>query len=144
MYPNGQQLLVVIAEPSRRERVVGILGVEGFAVTAAAEGLSALRAAGRQRFAMMITDIRLPGSLDGRTTVRKARKRQPWLKALYIEDSGHRDAAHREAGNPDREDFIFAPLERHELIGCTFELLHRRPSAANGLACRARTELRAS
>lgn len=140
MYPEGQEILVVIDDPERRERVARLLGDEGFAVSAAAEGLAALRAVGSRRFAMIIAASRLPGSLDGATTVRQARTRQPWLKALFIDDSCRR----HDRGNPDSDDFIAAPFERHELIGCTFELLQRGTAEARDLSLRARTHLRAS
>jgi two-component system response regulator HydG len=140
MYPERQEILVVIDDPERRGRVARILGDEGFAVTAAAEGLAALRAAGEQQFALIIAASRLPGSLDGATTVRQMRSRQPWLKALYIEEVSIR----RDRGNLDAEDFIAAPFERHELLGCTFELLQRGAAEAADLSRRARTQLRAS
>jgi len=140
MYPEGQEILVVIDEPGLRERVMRTLADEGFAVTAAAEGLAALRAAGARRFALIVATARLPGSLDGATTARQMRMRQPWLKALYIEDAEIR----RDRGNPDIEDFIAVPFGRHELIGCTFEMLQRGSASAADLSRRARTALRAS
>ncbi len=140
MYPEGQEILVVIDDREKRERVARILGDEGFAVTAAAEGLAALRAIAGRRFAMAVAAMRLPGSLDGATTIRQARVKQPWLKVLFLDDSGIR----RDRGNPDTDDFITAPFERHELIGCTFELLQRGVAASRDLSLRARTEFRAS
>jgi len=141
MYPDGQEILVVIHEPERRERIVRILADEGFAVTEAAEGLSALRAAGERRFSLVVASLHLPGSLDGVTTVRRARARQPWLKALFTADAATRPPR----GDPEIEDFIAAPFERRELIGCTFELLQRGALAETAdLARRIRTELRAS
>lgn len=144
MYPEGQAILVVIDDPERRERIANILGAEGFSVTQAAEGLAALRATGAQRFALIVAGMRLPGSLDGTTTVRQARTRQPWLQALYVEDRRVDGDARCQRGNPDRDELIVAPFERHELIGCTFELLHRQTTEGYDLARRARTGLRAS
>ena len=140
MYPDGQEILVVVDNRERRERVVQILADEGFPVTAATEGLTALRAVGAQRYALIVAAMRLPGSVDGPTTVRQARARQPWLKALYIDDRAGRPA-HR---NPDSDDIIAAPFERHELIGCIFELLQRATVEAADLSRRCRTDLRAS
>jgi len=125
MYPDGQEVLVVIADHERRTQVTQTLRNEGFAVTTAAEGLTALRAI---------------GALDGPTTVRQARIRQPWLKALYVENQGQRPIL----GNPERDEVIAAPFERHELIGCIFELLQRDATDIADLSRRARTDLRAS
>jgi CheY-like chemotaxis protein len=140
MYPEGQDILVVIDDKERRERVVRILADEGFSVTEAAEGLTALRAIGARRYSMIVAAARLPGSVDGRTTVRQARTRQPWLKALYLEDRTQLPTR----GNPEADDVIATPFERHELIGCTFELLQRNAAGIADLSRRARTELRAS
>lgn len=139
MYPEGQDILVVIDDCERREQVARILGDEGFPVTVAAEGLAALRAVGTRRFTMVVAAADLPGSLDGATTVRQARTRQPWLKALYLDNSRVR----RDRGNPDIDEIIAAPFERCELVGCTFELL-QRGAQARDLSHRLRTELRAS
>ncbi|HTZ36933.1 MAG TPA: response regulator [Stellaceae bacterium] len=142
MYPEGQEILVVVDDRDLRARTAQILRDEGFTVTAAAEGLAALRHAATRRFALIVAARELPGSLDGGTTVRQARTRQPWLKALYL-DLGERDAR-RGRGNPDSEDFIAVPFERHELIGCTFELLQRGANGGADLARRMRLELHAS
>ena len=83
MYPEGHDILVVIADRKRRERVARVLGDEGFAVSAAAEGLAALRAIGTRRFALVIAAARLPGSLDGETTVRQARVAQPTCQRKF-------------------------------------------------------------
>jgi CheY-like chemotaxis protein len=140
MYPQGQDILVVVDNCERRERIARILGDEGFAVTAATEGLGALRALAARNYALMIAATRLPGSLDGATTVRQARVRQPWLKVLYVDDAPR----WRERANPQTDETIAAPFERHELIGCTFELLQRGAGDADDLARRARTALRVS
>jgi DNA-binding response OmpR family regulator len=50
---------------------------EGFTVTAMAEGFSALRILRRCRFALAVVAVDLPGLLDGATTLRQARARQP-------------------------------------------------------------------
>jgi DNA-binding response OmpR family regulator len=143
MYPEGQEILIVIDDAECRQRSAAILRDAGFSVTEAAAGLAALRAVGAKRFALIVVATRLPGSLDGRTTVRQARTRQPWLKALFIEDHRSEHRIRPPVGNPDSDDLIFAPFERHELIGCVFELLHRSAAANYDLARRARTALRA-
>jgi CheY-like chemotaxis protein len=141
MYADGREILVVVHEPKRRERIVRILAGEGFAVTVASEGLSALRAAGARHYSLIIASTALPGSLDGPSTVRRARQRQPWLKALYVADAAGRPAL----ANPETDDVITVEFQHWELLGCTFELLQREPMAdVADLVRRIRTELRAS
>ena len=141
MVLEEQGVLVVDDDPVRRRRIAQILADENFAVTAVAEGLAALRAASGRRFALIVAGLHLPGSLDGVATVRQARARQPWLKALLIDGRGRRP----DLDDCDSDDLITTPIERWELIGCVFELLQRAPAADTAdLARRARTRRYAS
>jgi len=141
MYPYGRDILVIDAETERRERIARILAAEGFAVATAADPLSALRTLSARRYALVITTVELPGSVDGPAIVRRARRRLPALKALYLARTTRWPAL----ADPDREDLLAMPFERWGLIGCTFELLEReRPSETADLARRMRTERRVS
>ncbi len=121
MYLEGKHILVIDNEAERREQSQRILAAEGFAVTVAAEGLSAIRAAASGRFALAVIATQLPGSLDGVATLRQLRARQPWLKALFAGEPAARPAG----SDRERDDFIPAPFARRELIGCVLELLER-------------------
>ena len=123
MYPAGRQILLIDSEPRRRQLSERVLSDEGFAVTAVAEGFSAIRAAAVRRFALAVVAVELPGTLDGVATLRQLRARQPELRALFTDDPERRPTGL----DADRDDFIAAPLRRHELLGCVFELLQRGP-----------------
>jgi DNA-binding response OmpR family regulator len=92
-------------------------------VTAVAEGFSAVRAAADHRFALAVVAVDLPGVLDGVATLRQMRGRQPRLRALFTGDPTRRPPRL----DADRDDFIGAPFQRRELLGCVFELLQREP-----------------
>ena len=126
MYPDGLDILVVDHDPARRSRIEQIVAREGFTAAGANEGLAALRLLGQRRFALIIAAIGLPGSLDGLATVRQARARQPWLRALFTGDAAERPRR----GDPEGDDFIAAPFHPSELLGCVFELLHREAASA--------------
>ena len=121
MYPQAERILVIDSDARRRQLSERILDAEGFAVTAVAEGFSAIRAAGRHRFALAVAALHLPGTLDGPATLSQLRARQPWLRVLLTGDV---------AGRPlwpdsDCVDFISFPFDRRDLLGCVFELLQR-------------------
>jgi len=122
MDPETQQILIIDNDTKRRQRSERALTEEGFVVTAVADGFSAIRATGSRRFALAVTAVDLPGSLDGLATMRQLRARQPWLKALFTGDA---------SGWPwwwsvaDSDEFIPSPFHRHDLLGCVFELLQR-------------------
>jgi DNA-binding response OmpR family regulator len=137
MYPVGQNVLIVDDDLGRGQAIERILREEGFAVTIATEGFAALRAAGSEQFALVIAAVELPGTLDGVTTVRRLRARQPWLKALF---TGEFARGPRWAGR-DCDEFIAAPFHRRELLGCVFELLQRESLPGADLVRRSRLEL---
>ena len=121
MYPAEKHILVIDSDTRRRLQTERLLRDEGLPVTAVGEGFSALRAAGMGRFELAVVALDLPGALDGGETLRQLRLRQPWLKALYV---GPARAQPRWL-DPDREEFVAAPMHRRELLGCVFELLQR-------------------
>ena len=137
MYPDQQHILLIDHEAERRQLCERVLLDEGFAVTAMAEGISAIRAAQSRQFALAVTAMDLPGTLDGPTTIRQLRARQPWLRALFTGDVLQRPLWR----SRDRDEFIPVPFHRRDLIGCVFELLHREQAPMSGIGrdvCRAR------
>jgi two-component system OmpR family response regulator len=122
MYPEGKQILVIDSDTRRRQQSARLLIEEGFAVTAVPEGFSAIRAAENCRFALAIAAVSLPGTLDGLTTVRQLRVRQPWLKALFTGDV----VLWPPRPDGDCDAFIPSPFHSRNLLGCVFELLQRR------------------
>ena len=125
MYPEGK-ILVIDDDTRRRQLCERILIEEGFAVTAVPEGFSAIRAAQSVRFALAITAVGLPGTLDGLTTMRQLRSRQPWLRALFTGEV----ACRPQCPDRNRDDFIPSPFDRRDLIGGVFELLQREVAHA--------------
>jgi DNA-binding response OmpR family regulator len=128
MYPVQQEILVVEGDESARALIEQTLGEQGFAVTAAADGHAALQQIETKLFAMIIAEIRLPGTLDGFTMVHQARTRQPRLKCLFTS----RSAPPPPWGKDELDEFIAKPFHPRELLGCVFELIER--DAAPGSA----------
>ena len=128
MRTEASEILIVDSDEPRRRLCERVLIEEGFAVTAVAEGFSAVRAASCRRFAAAIVAVRLPGTLDGPTTLRLMRARRPGLRALFV-DAG----LHRPYLSDDRcDEFIAAPFKGRELLGCVFELLQRPDPVRRG------------
>ncbi|MCQ8242173.1 PAS domain-containing protein [Rhizosaccharibacter radicis] len=81
----GERVLVVDDEPTIRMLVCEVLNDLGYAATEAADGASGLRilqAAGR--IDLLVTDVGLPGGMNGRQMVDAARIVRPDLKVLFI------------------------------------------------------------
>src|SRR6266700_2687921 len=130
MYPVEQNILVVDGDEAARAVIERTLADQGFAVTAVAEGRAALRQVETKRFALVIAEIRLPGSLDGRTAVRRARGLQPGLKCLFTS----RLAPQPPWCNDELDEFIAKPFHPRELLGCVFELIERDAAPRNAAA----------
>ncbi len=121
MNPVKRELLVLDGDEIERAWIQQVLVREGFDVTVVADGPSALRQIEAKPFALVVAEIRLPGSLDGMTTMRLARAKRPRLKCLFTSAS----VPARLWGDDELDDFIAKPLDRCELLGCVFELLER-------------------
>ena len=97
-------------------------------MTAVADGPAALHQIEAKPFALIVAEIRLPGTLDGLTMLHQARAVQPSIKCLFTS----RFAPAPLWSNAERDEFIAKPFHRRELLGCVFELLERdrAPSSA--------------
>lgn len=141
MYPDSHAILIVDDDEARRRTIAETLRGEGFPVAAVGEGFAGLRAIGEDRFSLVIAAMRLPGTLDGVATMRRARTKRPGLRFLLVAD--YPDVPLWPTH--DADDVIAAPFHRWELLGCVFELLGRDVRGdAIDLARRARTERWAS
>ena len=130
MYLVEQNILVVDGDETARALIEHTLADQGFAVTVAADGHAALRQIEAKPFAVVIAEIRLPGTLDGFTTVQQARARQPRLKCLLTS----RFAPAPPWRKDELDEFIAKPFHPRELLGCVFELIERDAGAQNATA----------
>ena len=81
----GETLLVVEDDGSVRAQVMDFLTELGYAAIEAQDGASALPVLrGRQRIDLLVTDVGLPGGMNGRQLAEMARQLRPGLKTLFI------------------------------------------------------------
>jgi signal transduction histidine kinase/CheY-like chemotaxis protein len=82
---NGQTILVVDDEPSVRMLIADVLEELGFNVIEAPDGPTGLRELqSKARVDMLITDVGLPGGMNGRQLADAARTTRPALPVLFI------------------------------------------------------------
>ncbi|WP_315744174.1 MULTISPECIES: response regulator [unclassified Bradyrhizobium] len=77
------RILVVEDDPLVRELVVEALREEGYEVIHAANGEQALAWCKRQIADVLVTDIRLPGGVDGWQIAERCREHDPELQVIY-------------------------------------------------------------
>ncbi|MCJ2135976.1 PAS domain S-box protein [Methylobacterium sp. J-026] len=82
---QGETVLVVDDEPTVRMLVTEVLEDLGYAAIEAADGASGLKVLQSDvRIDMLITDVGLPGGMNGRQMADAARETRPDLKVLFI------------------------------------------------------------
>jgi CheY-like chemotaxis protein len=82
---DGETVLVIDDEPTVRMLIVEVLEEHGYAAIEAGDGPSGLRILeSDMRIDLLITDVGLPGGLNGRQVADAARRSRPALKVLFI------------------------------------------------------------
>jgi two-component system, NtrC family, response regulator AtoC len=103
-------ILIVDDEEGIREFLAGALEDEGHRTTQAQDGLAALHHLHGHAFDLMITDLRMPGALDGMDLVRTARAEAPEMEVIVLTAFGTVDVA-VEAMKLGAFDFLQKPLD---------------------------------
>jgi CheY-like chemotaxis protein len=80
---NAVRVLVVEDDPLIREIVVEALQDAGFDVIEASNGEEALDWCGKRIADVLVTDIRLPGQIDGWQIAERCREHDPLLPVIY-------------------------------------------------------------
>ena len=82
---DGETVLVVDDEPTVRMLVTEVLEDLGYAAIEAADGASGLKVLQSDvRIDLLVTDVGLPGGMNGRQMAEAARRHRPDLKVLFI------------------------------------------------------------
>ncbi len=123
--PARARILLVDDDPMITELVVDMLGIEGYDVDTATNGIEALQKLERQRYDLIITDLHMP-KLDGSGFYRELaqRKLHSLKRIIFLTGTTGGSEEHRfvqESGVP----VLLKPFNVSELI----ELVRRRLSS---------------
>lgn len=113
MSARGDRVLVVEDERAQREALAQYLSRGGYEVTAVASGEDALERLGSGSYAVLLTDLRLPG-VDGLAVVRRARERDEEMGVLLMTAYASVESA-IEALRIGAHDYILKPLILEEV-----------------------------
>jgi two-component system response regulator PilR (NtrC family) len=123
----SEAILVADDEPGVRESLAEVLRDAGYRVQAAADGSAALAALERDDFAVVITDLRMPGA-DGLVVLRRAREIAPQTVVLVMTAHGSVETA-VEALRAGATDYILKPVVFDDVLGKVARLLEHRQLA---------------
>lgn len=123
--PARARILLVDDDPMITELVIDMLGIEGYDVDTATNGIEALQKLERQRYDLIITDLHMP-KLDGSGFYRELaqRKLHSLKRIIFLTGTTGGSEEHRfvqESGVP----LLLKPFNVSELI----ELVRRRLSS---------------
>ena len=100
----GETVLIVDDEPSVRMLITEVLGELGYTAIEAADGTSALRVLQSDaRIDLLVTDVGLPGGMNGRQLADFGRIARPALKILFITGYAEKAVASGDQLDPGME-----------------------------------------
>jgi PAS domain S-box-containing protein len=99
---RDETVLVIDDEPTVRMLVTEVLEDLGYIAIEAADGAAGLKVLNSDaRIDLLVTDVGLPGGMNGRQVADAARAARPWLKVLFI--TGFAENAVLNHGHLDRD-----------------------------------------
>lgn len=128
--PAAAPILVVDDDASNRLLLKTFLGAAGHAVVEAASGEEALAAVARQRVALVLLDVMLPG-VSGFEVCQQL-KRDPatqGIPVIMVTALGDAESRTR-AFESDADEFLAKPVFRPELVARVRSILHLRSAQA--------------
>ena len=123
----AEAILIAEDEAGVRESLAEILRDAGYAVETAADGTAALEAIERQDFAVVITDLRMPGA-DGLMVLRKLSEAAPQTVPLVMTAHGSVESA-VEALRAGAADYLLKPLAFDDVLAKVARVLDHRQLA---------------
>jgi DNA-binding response OmpR family regulator len=123
-------VLVVEDEPAIAELIRSYLVRDGFSAHVVGDGLSALSVIGRDRPAVVVLDVGLPG-VDGTEVCRRMRAGGDWTPVLFV--TARDDEIDRVVGlELGADDYITKPFSPRELVARVKAVLRRGAGSPGG------------
>lgn len=112
---KGEVVLVIDDEPTIRMLIAEVLAESGYAVIEAPDGPAGLRVLeSNARIDLLITDVGLPGEINGRQVADAARETRPDLKVLFI--TGYAENALIRRGRLEKGMYVLTKPFQMEIL----------------------------
>ena len=112
---EGEVVLVIDDDPTIRMLIAEVLADSGYAVIEAPDGAAGLKVLeSNARIDLLITDVGLPGGMNGRQVADAARVHRPGLKVLFI--TGYAENAVIAKGRLEQGMFVITKPFQMELL----------------------------
>ena len=110
----GSKVLLVDDETVFTQNMSRLLGSRGYRVTAVNSGDNAIKALEKEKFDVVVLDLKMPG-MDGITTLKEIKKLDLFTETLILTGHGSIDTA-LEAIKLGAYDYLTKPCEIDELV----------------------------
>jgi two-component system, NtrC family, response regulator HydG len=121
---NASRVLIVDDEPSARSGLEKLLGLEGFEVVQAEDGLRALEVMNEQAADVVVTDLKMP-RMDGHQLLLELRKSWPTLPVIVVTAFGDVTTA-VSAMKAGADHYLVKPVDFDELTVAIERAIERR------------------
>ena len=123
---DGEVVLLIDDEPIIRMLIAEVLGEAGYAVIEASDGPTGLSVLDSPaKVDLLVTDVGLPGGMNGRQVADAARVKRPGLKILFI--TGYAENAVIGSGRLDKDMFVLSkPFQMDALASRVQDIIRMR------------------
>lgn len=121
MEKKKSKILIVDDEPGWRDLISLELSAEDCVVTTASSGSMALEFLRRTQFDLVITDIRMPGKIDGVDLLQTWRRENPAQKAIFM--TGYAVEEKIQQALETGDVLLKKPFETNDLLNAVHVLL---------------------
>lgn len=128
---RNNTVFIVEDDPSVRDALALLLGINDFSVALFADAESFLASRHPDWCGCLLVDIRMPG-MDGLTLQKRLRESGCWLPVIVMTGHGDVESA-RQAFRAQAVDFLEKPIDHHKLL-LAIEEAFRRQSASQDSA----------
>jgi YesN/AraC family two-component response regulator len=115
MMTDTQKILIVDDEPGITSTLSDILTIKGYDVTVADNGLNAVEKVKQTRFAIVITDIVMPG-MNGCDATMEIKRISPDTKIIMMTGYGSDHPLVKQAESCDIDRLFHKPFDFNELL----------------------------
>ena len=120
----AESILIADDEPGVRESLAEVLRDAGYSVATATDGTAALAVLEERDFAVIVTDLRMPGA-DGLAVLRRARELSPQTVVLVMTAHGTIETA-VDALRAGAADYLLKPVVFDDLLAKVERILEYR------------------
>ncbi|MEF8756496.1 MAG: response regulator [Accumulibacter sp.] len=121
---RSNTVFIVEDDPSVRDALALLLGLNGLSVVLFADAESFLAARRPDWYGCLLVDIRMPG-MDGLTLQRRLRESGSWLPVIVMTGHGDVESA-RQAFRSEAVDFLEKPIDHSRLLSAIDDAFARQ------------------